>query len=122
MDPTVLDSVMEQLDNSDQSDNDEESDDGDEDDDDIPELDPVSDLLHQDQSDVEDQQKDDAMITDDSDDIQKGPEQINKPLAGKFRDHYMGQLTRAFGSDLDTIRQVKENEENMTQGETDVSM
>lgn len=112
MDPTVLDSVMEQLNNSDQSDDDEDSDGGDnndddDDDDDIPELDPVSDLLHQDQSDIEDEQKDDSMVTGDDNDTQSGPEQVNKPVAGKFRDHYMGQLTRAFGSDLDTVRQVK---------------
>ncbi|KAI8338489.1 hypothetical protein BC941DRAFT_451671 [Chlamydoabsidia padenii] len=87
MDPNVLDSVMEQLDNSDQNDSDDDTSSTTSS---IPEVD--SNVLP---SDTEDQQ-----------DVAKNdPPSLDKPLAGKFRDHYMGQMTVAFGSELDTIRQ-----------------
>ena len=46
----------------------------------------------------------------DEDEDEDSEERIKKPASKpKFRDHYMGQITRAFGSDLDKIRQVRKN-------------
>ncbi|CAO3598892.1 unnamed protein product [Absidia cylindrospora] len=104
--------------------NDRQSDDDDDDDDeddysinssDIPEVDPVSHLLQEngDQS-LSDDSNDMAAPTESQPDqsssstaaaVASTPATTKHDLSGKFRDHYMGQMTLAFGSDLDTIRQ-----------------
>ncbi|KAI8138303.1 ribosome-assembly protein 3-domain-containing protein [Fennellomyces sp. T-0311] len=44
--------------------------------------------------------------SEDEEEEEESEERIEKPASKpKFRDHYMGQITRAFGSDLDKIRQ-----------------
>ncbi|ORZ18547.1 hypothetical protein BCR42DRAFT_228979 [Absidia repens] len=132
MDPNVLDSVMQQLDDEDDDNDDNSADSSDDmdlnndrqsDDDDsysinssdIPEVDPVSHLLQEngDQSFSED--NDDMSVQSESQPDQSSsstaaaaastPSTTKHNLSGKFRDHYMGQMTLAFGSDLDTIRQ-----------------
>ncbi|KAI9249725.1 ribosome-assembly protein 3-domain-containing protein [Phascolomyces articulosus] len=70
-----------------------------------------------DDSEIEDEEKEedniDAMSEDEEGNSseqeekeEEDEERIKKPASKpKFRDHYMGQITRAFGSDLDKIRQ-----------------
>ena len=109
MDPNGLDDIVQQLE---ADSNDSESDDDDDDDDDN-DVEAMSEDEQQGQSSEEEE---------DEDEDEDSEERIKKPASKpKFRDHYMGQITRAFGSDLDKIRQVKKNSQELTQ-EVEVNM
>ncbi|KAG2217090.1 hypothetical protein INT45_004079 [Circinella minor] len=89
MDSDKLDDIVQQLEASSSSSSSSSSSDDDDDDDNDNESDEEAMSEDEQQSQEEEEE-----------------ERIKKPtMKPKFRDHYMGQITRAFGSDLDKIRQ-----------------
>ncbi|KAI8099971.1 uncharacterized protein BX664DRAFT_382430 [Halteromyces radiatus] len=106
MDPNVMDSVLQQL----EDENGNNSDDNDNDDDDNGEdtgsLSPSIPDIDQDNDGPEEEMDEEEETTphdDDEPSVTSKPS--NQQLSSKFRDHYMGKITQAFGSDLDQIRQ-----------------
>ena len=64
----------------------------------------------EDQEEEDEEEEDEEEEDEEEEDDDDSEERIKKPASKpKFRDHYMGQITRAFGSDLDKIRQVRKN-------------
>ncbi|KAI9488690.1 ribosome-assembly protein 3-domain-containing protein [Zychaea mexicana] len=87
MDPSGLDDIVRELEQGSDDEEEEEEEDGDDND--------------NDEDDVQAMSEDEQSPSEEEED-----ERIKKPASKpKFSDHYMGQMTRAFGSDLDKIRQ-----------------
>ncbi|KAI7860941.1 hypothetical protein BDC45DRAFT_493154 [Circinella umbellata] len=93
MDSNKLDDIVQQLEAESSSSSDEDEDDNE---------------SEEDEEDVEDMSEDEqqSQSSQEEEEEEEEEERIKKPtMKPKFRDHYMGQITRAFGSDLDKIRQ-----------------
>jgi hypothetical protein len=100
MDPALMDDIMDQINESEEEEADLEEDDEEEDDAE------ENDAEEEDAEDDEEVEEEDNMEEDEqSEDLATTSEQ--KSTAKRFRDSYMTKVTQAFGSDLDTIRQVK---------------